>query len=70
MLVNILDGIIPSLEESKQVIKFLLKELENMQLKLIEKEIEVIEMENLKQLHHKIEKSCSKNSYLNTKNIQ
>ena len=42
MLANTLDCIIPSFEESKQVIKILLKELENLQLKLIEKETEEV----------------------------
>ena len=38
MLANTLDCIIPSFEESKQVIKILLKELENLQLRLMKKE--------------------------------
>ena len=40
MLENTLDCIIPSFEESKQVIKILLKELENLQLKLITETIQ------------------------------
>ena len=38
MLANTLDFIIPSFEESKQVIIILLKELENLQVRLMEKE--------------------------------
>ena len=38
MLANTLDCIIPSFEESKQVIIILLKELENLQVRLMKKE--------------------------------
>ena len=38
VLANILEGIIPSFEESKEVINILLIELEKLQLRLMEKE--------------------------------
>ena len=50
MLANTLDCIIPSFEESKQVIIILLKELENLQVRLMEKERD--EIENTKEQVH------------------